>query len=289
MAIRIIVDSASDYTKEEAEQAGFLFAPMGISFGEKGYWDGVNLTKEEFYHELVDEGGYPVTSQPSPKLLMDLFQSVVDAGDTAIMITMARALSGTFQTAAMIAEDYAGKIAVINSGTVSIGERMIIREAVKIAETAASLEEAADALRERVRHLYLFGYLDQLEYLKRGGRISPAMNFLANLFSVKPIIHVCHDGLDLCKKARGKQKAWKELATLVEEMPGLEKDHLMYGYTGTSDAYVYEFMKQNTTLPASPADRIQIGSTIGTHAGPGCLAIAFFADPTDMMSEDKQG
>lgn len=279
MAIRIIIDSASDYTKEEAEKEGLLFVPMGVSFGNTAYLDGVNLTKDAFYDLLVDQGGMPVSSQPSPQHLMEAFQTVVDAGDYGILLTMGSSLSGTYQTAKMIAEDYDGKIAVIDSETISVAERLLVRTAKQIAEEARTLEEAVETIQEKIRHLYLFGYMDQLEYLKRGGRISPAMNFMANLFSVKPIIYIYNNTFELYKRARGKQKGWMELANILREKEGIQRDSVIYGYTGYTDRYPKEFMRQYPDL-AVPEERVfRIGSTIGTHAGPGALAVAFFADP----------
>lgn len=279
MAIRIIIDSASDYTKEEAEREGLLFVPMGVSFGNTAYLDGVNLTKDAFYDLLVDQGGMPVSSQPSPQHLMEAFQTVVDAGDYGILLTMGSSLSGTYQTAKMIAEDYDGKIAVIDSETISVAERLLVRTAKQIAEEARTLEEAVETIQEKIRHLYLFGYMDQLEYLKRGGRISPAMNFMANLFSVKPIIYIYNNTFELYKRARGKQKGWMELANILREKEGIQRDSVIYGYTGYTDRYPKEFMRQYPDL-AVPEERVfRIGSTIGTHAGPGALAVAFFADP----------
>ncbi|MBY0584694.1 DegV family protein [Murdochiella sp. Marseille-P8839] len=279
MAIRIIIDSASDYTKEEAEREGLLFVPMGVSFGNTAYLDGVDLTKDDFYDLLVDQGGMPVSSQPSPQHLMEAFQTVVDAGDYGILLTMGSSLSGTYQTAKMIAEDYDGKIAVIDSETISVAERLLVRTAKQIAEEARTLEEAVETIQEKIRHLYLFGYMDQLEYLKRGGRISPAMNFMANLFSVKAIIYIYNNTFELYKRARGKQKGWMELANILREKEDIQRDSVIYGYTGYTDRYPKEFMRQYPDL-AVPEERVfRIGSTIGTHAGPGALAVAFFADP----------
>lgn len=279
MAIRIIIDSASDYTKEEAEREGLLFVPMGVSFGNTAYLDGVDLTKDDFYDLLVDQGGMPVSSQPSPQHLMEAFQTVVDAGDYGILLTMGSSLSGTYQTAKMIAEDYDGKIAVIDSETISVAERLLVHTAKQIAEEARTLEEAVETIQEKIRHLYLFGYMDQLEYLKRGGRISPAMNFMANLFSVKAIIYIYNNTFELYKRARGKQKGWMELANILREKEGIQRDSVIYGYTGYTDRYPKEFMRQYPDL-AVPEERVfRIGSTIGTHAGPGALAVAFFADP----------
>ena len=279
MAIRIIIDSASDYTKEEAEREGLLFVPMGVSFGNTAYLDGVDLTKDAFYDLLVDQGGMPVSSQPSPQHLMEAFQTVIDDGDYGILLTMGSSLSGTYQTAKMIAEDYDGKIAVIDSETISVAERLLVRTAKQIAEEARTLEEAVETIQEKIRHLYLFGYMDQLEYLKRGGRISPAMNFMANLFSVKAIIYIYNNTFELYKRARGKQKGWMELANILREKEGIQRDSVIYGYTGYTDRYPKEFMRQYPDL-AVPEERVfRIGSTIGTHAGPGALAVAFFADP----------
>lgn len=252
---------------------------MGVSFGNTAYLDGVNLTKDAFYDLLVDQGGMPVSSQPSPQHLMEAFQTVVDAGDYGILLTMGSSLSGTYQTAKMIAEDYDGKIAVIDSETISVAERLLVRTAKQIAEEARTLEEAVETIQEKIRHLYLFGYMDQLEYLKRGGRISPAMNFMANLFSVKPIIYIYNNTFELYKRARGKQKGWMELANILREKEGIQRDSVIYGYTGYTDRYPKEFMRQYPDL-AVPEERVfRIGSTIGTHAGPGALAVAFFADP----------
>lgn len=280
MAVRLIVDSASDYTKREAEREGMVFLPMSVSFDGVAYRDGENLDKDTFFHLLVDEGKYPTTSQPTPQSMMDAFQTVVDDGDEGVFFVMGSSLSGTYQTAQLIAERFGGKIEVVDTWQVTIGERLLIRFAQQcVAQGMATAKEVADAVRAQREREYVFGYLDTLEYLKRGGRISPAINLIAGLLAVKPVVMLRDNQLNLAAKGRGRGNALKLLTKEMEKIPHRDNETMIAAYSGKTRVVLDAYLDETPQMRVPPERIFQLGSTVGTHAGPGVIGFAFFGDP----------
>lgn len=280
MAVRLLIDSASDYTKNEAEREGMIFLPMGVSFGDDEYWDGETLDKETFFHLLVDEGKFPRTAQPTPQRMLEAFSEVVKAGDEGVFFVMGSSLSGTYQTAQLIAERFEGKIEVVDTWTVTIGQRLLIRYGQKcVAEGMTTAKEVADAVRAQRERAYLFGYLDTLEYVKRGGRITPALNLLLKLLSVKPIVCLRNNELLLAAKGRGRANTLKLLTKEIEKIPNRDSETMIWAYSGQDRNLLDAYFEEAPQLSV-PTERVeQLGATIGTHAGSGAIGVAFFGDP----------
>lgn len=278
MGIRIIIDSASDYVKEHAEAMGLKYIPLQVAFGDVSYRDGIDITKDEFYEKLASSTVTPMTSQPATQDIAEVYRSVVDAGDVGIVITLASSISGTYHHCAMMAKEYEGQIFVINSGTASLGVQLIAEEALSQVAAGASVEEVIGSIEANVKRAYTFATLDTLEYLKRGGRISPTMKLVAGLLSVKPIIVLHEDQFELAAKGRGRKNAFKVFHDLPS-MTGHVEPHLMrLGYSGTSREPVESFLAQYPEMASVAEPLGQLGSVIGTHVGPGSLVMAFLAD-----------
>ena len=281
MAVQFIIDSASDILPEEARELGLIHLPLTVLFGEETYRDAVDLTHEGFYEKLVESDVLPTTSQIPPGEFAAAYEKVVEAGDEAVVITLSGKLSGTHQSAVIAAEGYEDRIFVVDSENVTIGERILVQLGLVLRNQGLSAREIAARLDEEKKNIRLLALLDTLEYLKKGGRISAATAFAGGLLSIKPVIAV-EDGLVAMKgKARGSKQGNNLLRQLVEECGGIDfQKPFALAYSGLSDKLLQKYIDDSGELWQGMAEFLPIstvGCTIGTHAGPGAVAVAFFA------------
>lgn len=279
MSVKIIVDSTSDLTPEVAQQVKIV--PLTIHFGEKQYVSGVDIDAKKFYEMLVESDVLPTTSQPTPYAFSQVFQEVVDAGDTAVCLTVSSKLSGTYQSASIAAEEFPGKIFVVDTLTVAIGGGILAEYALQLANSGMTAEEIAQdvlAQREKVRVLAL---VDTLEYLKKGGRISSTVAFAGGLLNIKPVISVTDGEVKMMGKARGSKQGNNLLVQEIQKSGGVDfTKPLMLGYTGLSDALLQKYIADSAALWEGQVENLPVSivsSVVGTHVGPGAVAVAFFA------------
>lgn len=281
MAIRFIIDSAADIFPAEASQLGLIHVPQTVRF-EDGteYRDSVDLTAEEFYDKLAVCKALPVTSQVSPAAFERALREPIANGDTVIIITMSGALSGTYQSACIAAENVSGEVYVIDSENVSLGERIIIERALKLRDDgmdAASIVKTIDAEKKKVR---VIAALDTLENLKKGGRISPAVALAGTLLGIKPVIGIVDGKVEMLGKARGPKNINNLLRELTLEN-GIDFDRpICLAYSGNDDALLQRYIADSKDLYEGKVDRLpiaKVGSAIGTHVAAGAVALAFFA------------
>ncbi len=279
MSVKIIVDSTSDLTPEVAQQVKIV--PLTIHFGEKQYVSGVDIDSKKFYEMLVESDVLPTTSQPTPYAFSQVFQEVVDAGDTAVCLTVSSKLSGTYQSASIAAEEFPGKIFVVDTLTVAIGGGILAEYALHLANSGMTAEEIAQdvlAQRQKVRVLAL---VDTLEYLKKGGRISSTVAFAGGLLNIKPVISVTDGEVKMMGKARGSKQGNNLLVQEIQKSGGVDfTKPLMLGYTGLSDALLQKYIADSAALWEGQVENLPVSivsSVVGTHVGPGAVAVAFFA------------
>lgn len=280
MAIQFIIDSASDIVPVEARMLGLFHLPMKVMFGETEYSDSIDLTHEEFYEKLIESDTLPTTSQINPDTFARTFRTIVDAGDTAVVITLSGKLSGTYQSAMIAAEEFEDKIFIVDSETVCIGERILIERGLELRRQGFSAAEIKAQLDQEKKHIRVLALLDTLEYLKKGGRISSAVALAGNILSIKPVIVVENGEVSLVGKARGSKKANNLLRELVENCGGINftKPYAL-AYSGLSDKLLKKYIEDSAELWESSTEELPIttiGCTIGTHVGPGAIAVAFF-------------
>ena len=273
--VRIIIDSTADTMPQE--RARMLVQPLTIRFGEEEYIDGVTITHPEFYHKLVTGGVLPTTSQPTPFAFQKLYQQVVDDGDTAVVITISHRLSGTYQSATIAAADFPGQVYVVDSGSVAITAGILAEYALGLADAGRSAEAIAAALEEKKGDLRLIAVVDTLEYLKKGGRISAAVAFAGGLLSIKPVLTVEDGEVKMIGKARGVKQGYASLEQLIADQPVDFGMPFLLGYTGEDDTLLRGFLDHSADIWAGHQVRSTIiGSVVGTHAGPGAYAAAYF-------------
>lgn len=280
MSIKIITDSASDILPEQYSDV--IVLPMSISFDETLYLDGVTLTRDQFFEKLVESDTLPKTSQINPATFESAFSKIKSDGDEAIVITMSSDLSGTYQSACIAAEDYSDCISVIDSKTVCIGEHILIKEAIAClsSNSYTDREQLASYLESVKSKVQVIALLNTLEFLRRGGRISNTVGAIGEALSIKPVIAISEGVVKILGKARGSKNANNLLNNKINAHNGINYDKTFaVAYSGLSDAMLSKYLSDNTDLWEAHAGnliRSQIGGTIGTHAGPDAIALAFF-------------
>lgn len=278
MSVKIIIDSTTDLLPEVKSK--FTVVPLTVHFGNEEYIDGVTITHKEFYEKLVESDVLPHTSQATPAVFADVFEEIATAGDTAVVLTLASKLSGTYQSATIAAEDYPDTIYVVDSKTVAIGAGVLAELALRLAESGMQAKDIAAKLEEERENVRLVAMLDTLEYLKRGGRISKAVAFAGGLLSIKPVISVQDGEINMLGKARGSKQGNNLLVTEIEKAGGVDfSKPVLLGYTGMSDVLLQKYVEDSKELWKDGVEQLRstvIGSVVGTHAGPGAVAAAFF-------------
>lgn len=280
MSVRIITDSASDMSP--AEHPALRVLPLSVTFGTDVYMDGVDIDHQRFYEMLVERDELPKTGQVNPFAFSQAIAEAREAGDEAVIITVGAKLSGTNQSArTALAEAPGGDVFVVDSNNVTLGERVLVEYALRLVDegrSAAQIAAAVEAVRDRV---VVIGLLETLEYLVRGGRLSAAAGAVGTLLNVKPVV-AAEDGLIVqLGKARGSKNGRNLLNQKVEKAGGIDFSMpLALGYTGLSDAVLKKYIEDSAALWAGHTEGElpvhTIGATIGTHVGPGAVAVAFF-------------
>lgn len=281
MSVRLISDSACDMTQEEAKTLGVTVLPLKTLIDGVEYLDGVTITTEEFYDKLESCKALPTTSQLSPAEFEDALRPIVESGDEAVIITLAGNLSGTAQSAAIAAAEAGGSVWVVDSGNVTIGQGILLRYAIQLRDQGFTGKEIAEEL-ERVKpRICLLARVDTLEYLMRGGRLSKTAAIAGTLLHIKPVLSVEDGEIKVLGKARGSRQSDNMLTQFIQKKGGIDFSMpVMLAYSGTDDALLKGYVDNSRSLWEGHLDSLpvtMIGSTISTHAGPGAIAVAFFA------------
>ncbi len=278
--VKIIIDSASDISESEAKSKGAVLVSMEINIDGKQYLDGVDLTPHQFFEKLVECTDLPTTSQINEYRWNEVFEKVTANGDEAVVITLSSKLSGTYNSAAMAAKSFKGKVFVVDSLNACVGERLLFDLAQRLIKEGKSAFEVAEILEEKKHKIELLALLGTLKYLKKGGRISPLVAFAGELLGVKPVIAIKGGEVKLVGKARGSKNGNNLLMNLVETSGGIDYDMPYYtGYSGLDDSVLQKYIADSVSLwegKTSAVPVCSIGSTIGTHIGPGAIGVAFF-------------
>ena len=278
MAVQIIVDSTADVMPEIKERLKVV--PLTVHFGETEYIDGVTIKYKEFYEKLVESDVLPTTSQPNPAAFEQAYKEVVETGDTAVVLTVASKLSGTYQSAMIAAEDYEDKIYIVDTKTVAIASGILAEYALNLVESGMDAKSIAEKLEEEKEKVCLVAMVDTLEYLYKGGRLSKTSAIVGGMLSIKPVLTVKDGEIVVLGKARGSKQGNNLLVTEIKKAGGVDFDKpLLLGYTGLTDVLLQKYITDSERLWKDGTEELRytpIGSAIGTHAGPGAVAVAFF-------------
>lgn len=284
MSIKIIVDSACDIIPADAQKDDITIIPLKLTFGETEYLDAVTITHDEFFEKLIESDVLPTTSQISPYEYEQTMSDALTKYDEVLLITISSKLSGCYQNACLAAQNFEGRVKVFDSLNASLGEGLLVMDAVKLRNEGLTLDEIYDKLMSDRERVCVLALLDTLEYLKKGGRISAATAMAGTLLSIKPVIAVYKGEVCLLGKARGSKNANNKLNELIREKGSIDTDlPIRLAYSGGEKAMLLKYISDSMHLfpeeidPYAPDIISSIGSTIGTHIGPGAIGVFFFA------------
>lgn len=277
MKTRIIVDSTADLMPAYKERVQVV--PLTVHFGDEEYVDGVTIDHKAFYEKLVETDVHPSTSQATPAAFAAEFEKAKQAGESAVVITLSSKLSGTYQSAVIAAQDYEN-IYIVDSESVAIGGGILVELALKLMDEGLDAKAIAEKLEEEKKKIVIVALVDTLEYLQKGGRVSKTVAFAGTLLNIKPVIAVTRGEILMLGKARGSKQGNNLLVQEIEKAGGVDFfKPVLLGYTGLSDALLCKYIEDSKHIWEGNLDDVRyttIGSVIGTHAGPGAVAVAFY-------------
>lgn len=277
MSVKIIVDSSANVAKSIREKIRIV--PLTLRFGDDEYIDGVTIDNKMFYELLEKSPTPPSTSQATPASFETVFDEITASGDSAVVIALSSKLSGTYNSAMIAAEGH-DNIYVVDGASASIGTGILAELALGLADTGKTAAEiAAETEREKL-NVRVIAMLDTLEYLKRGGRISKAASIAGELLHIKPVISLNNGEIQLLGKARGSKQGNNLLVQEIEKSGGVDFEKpVLLGYTGLGNSLLQSYISDSAAMWKNHAEKLNIapvGSIIGTHAGPGAIAAAYF-------------
>lgn len=276
--IRILTDTASDFDLEEASTLGVTVIPMEITIGNQTFRDRYDLTPDRFYEMLIESSEMPHTSQINSYTFEQEFEKIRKAGDSAIVILMSSKLSGTYQNAVIAAEEY-GNIRVVDSRNGSIGEQLLVRYALMLRDRNRTIDEIVHRLEVRRSQIRVLALLDTLEYIKKGGRLGPAAAAFGALLSIKPVLTIENGKLKVLGKARGSRNGNNFLNKEILETGIETRLPVAVAYSGLDHTKLDHYIDDSRAVWEGVIDHLpvsRLGSTIGTHAGPGTIVVAYF-------------
>ena len=277
MKTRIIVDSTADLLPEYKERVHVV--PLTVHFGDQEYIDGVTIDHKTFYEKLIETDVLPSTSQATPVAFAKQYELAKQAGEAVVAITVSSKLSGTYQSAVIAAEDYEN-IYIVDSGSAAIGSGILAELALQYLDAGMQAQEIAAKLEEEKEKIVIVALVDTLDYLKMGGRVSKTVAFAGTLLNIKPVLSVIGGDIKVLGKARGSKQANNLLVKEIETAGGVDfTKPVLLGYTGLSDALLLKYIEDSAHIWKVGLENVRyttIGSVIGTHAGPGAVAVAFF-------------
>ena len=278
--VAIVTDSNSGISQAEGKELGISVIPMPFYINDELYFEDITLTQEEFYQKL-DEDADIKTSQPAPGDVLDLWEKLLEDHDEIVHIAMSSGLSSSCATAAMLADDYDGKVQVVDNQRISVTQRQSVADAMKLAEEGKSAKEIKDILEADKLDSGIFIMVDTLKYLKKGGRVTSAGAAIGTVLGIKPVLQIHGEKLDAFAKARTVKQA---KSIMIEAMkndfanrfndPNGEHMYLEMAYTHDLEA-AENFKKEvQEAFPGMEIRMDPLSLSISCHIGPGALAVA---------------
>ncbi len=283
MAVRIVTDSASDISQEKAKEWNITVLPLRVRFGEEEFLDGVTLSGTDFYKKLVETDEIPKTSQITPFEYSEEFRKADECGDELIYFCLSSGVSGSYESACMAAAEFSENIHVVDTKQFCISEYVIVQRAVQLRDQGLNAGQIIEVITPEIEKVHVIAVFDTLEYLKLGGRLSSAAAFAGNLLMIKPVITIEDGIVKVIGKARGSRNSHNMLIEFVNKTGGIDMDMpVCLGYTGFSDEMLKKYVEDSKCLYEGHEEKLQyatVGATIGTYAGPGAIALAYFEKP----------
>jgi len=274
MKLAIVTDSVSDISPKIAKELDIKVVPLTVIFGTEQFLDGIELSNAEFFKKLETDPNHPSTSQPSPEAFVKTYEKLLKEGYEILSVHVSAKLSGTINSAEQAIKTIdTNKIKIIDTGSASMAQGLVAMSAARAAKNAKSLDELADIAESTAKKTTVYVAMDTMEFLKRGGRIGKARAMLGSILNIKPIITTNDGEIVPHSRARTIKKA---ISSMINDMG--EKDQIIEVAVlhSTTPDLAKDVMTQINAQNLNNAGTItEIGPVVGTHAGPGCLAIAF--------------
>lgn len=284
MNIQIIADSASDLPNSYIQELNIKRVSLTVHLDDKDYLDAETIQSQEVY-DAMREGKTPKTSQVSPQTFKDVFESYAKTGQPCIYFAFSSPLSGTYQTAKMmqqeVLEEYPDfQLEVIDTKCASLGYGLVVMRAAELANNGASAEEIMDTAKYHMEHMESIFTVDDLEYLKRGGRVSKAAAYFGTMLKIKPLLHMEDGKLVPIEKIRGQKKVLKRMLEVMEERGAdLENQPIAISHSDAEDRADELAKLISEKFGTKKIHIYPIGSAIGAHVGPGTIALFFLNAP----------
>lgn len=278
--VAIVTDSNSGITQKESRELGISVLPMPFTINNETFYEDINLTQEEFYVRLA--GGAEIsTSQPVAGDVIDLWKKLLKEYDTVVHIPMSSGLSGSCATAIMLAEDFDGKVQVVNNQRISVTMRQSVMDAIELRKLGRTAAEIREILERDKMESSIYIMLDTLKYLKKGGRITPAAAALGTILNLKPVLQIQGEKLDAFTKARNVKQGKRAMIDAMKRdietrfADGSEQPvYLEMAYTydlDAANAFKEEVQEQ---FPGYDIVVNPLSLSVSCHIGPGALAVA---------------
>ena len=275
--IAVVTDSNSGITQERGKELGIFVLPMPFYIDGNLYFEDISLTQEDFYKKLQDDADIS-TSQPSPGDLMDFWENILKEYDEIVHIPMSSGLSGSCQTAMTLAEDYDGKVHVVDNQRISVTQEQSVYDAMALVKAGKSAEEIKQILEEEKLEASIYIMVDTLKYLKKGGRITPAAAALGSMLNLKPVLQLQGEKLDSFAKVRGvkaaKRTMLKAIKNDLETRFAGKKMTLGIAYTSRDEEEVQKWKEEvQEAFPGYEIVMNPLSLSVSCHIGPGSLAV----------------
>ena len=271
--IQVVTDSACDLPEELVEKHGITIVPLSIRFGEEEFVDRIDLTPTQFWAKCAASPAHPETAAPSPGAFVSVFEAAAEAGrEGVICINLSSGLSGTFGSASTAAASVSGRIPVkvIDSKSITMGQGMLVLAAARAAEAGRGMDSIESETEDLIPRVHIYGALDSLEHIKKGGRIGGAQAFVGSLLSIKPIIEIVAGTVEPESKQRTRSKSLAYLIDKIRQFPKLDQLAVSHG----DAADIGEFLSRlGEVYPIEDVIVSDIGAVIGTHAGPRTIGV----------------
>jgi DegV family protein with EDD domain len=271
--VRVVTDSAGDLSAAMAEERGITVVPLSIRFGSEEFVDGRVLSTADFWSRCAASPVLPETSAPSPGAFQDAFLAAADDGyDSVVCINISSELSGTNQSARAAAEAVADRIRVltVDSRSATMGEGLIVLDVAELAATGATAEELVARAESIIPHTSVFGLVDTLEHLEKGGRIGGAKAMLGTLLSIKPVVTIANGVVEEESKQRTRSRSLRYLAGKAETSGPVSRIAVSNGAATDIDEFLGLLDGVKSEHPLVVAD---LGPVVGTHTGPGTIGL----------------
>ena len=280
--IAIVTDSNSGITQKEGKELGISVIPMPFYINEELYFEDITLTQEEFYQKLSEDEDIK-TSQPAPGDVLDLWEKLLEDHDEIVHIAMSSGLSSSCATAAMLADDYDGKVQVVDNQRISVTQRQSVLDAMKLAEEGKSAKEIKDILEADKLDSGIYIMVDTLKYLKKGGRVTSAGAAIGTVLGIKPVLQIHGEKLDAFAKTRGVKQAKKKMIAAVrkeleERFPDgdfAKHAYLQSAYTKDEEAALKWKEELMAEFPGMEFHQDPLSLSVACHIGAGALAVAW--------------